>query len=237
MAFTSGPFNWEDYQTTLAWFPWHVAHRDRGVIYDRDGIQLEVLDYLSRSRAVEIPSLVVQATPLTPEGRPRAEEAKVVRLRVTTPDDWQEDESPLGVGQSEQLKLKGNPRLLFWMAGSEEEMAAFRESKPDGPLGRLGRVVLRAEGLNYQWPLDDWKTGENRSMGHSGLKAELLSVDRRLGEVRLKIHNGRDGASAPAVGRIAGPRKPAGLRRRGLWDVLARTGCKSPLSLYERGRG
>ena len=98
VAFTPGPFNWEDYQTTLDWFPWHVAHRDRGVLYDRDGIRLEVLDYLSRSQALEIPSLVVQATPLTPDGRPRTEEAKAVRLRVTTPEDWQENSPPWALG-------------------------------------------------------------------------------------------------------------------------------------------
>ena len=55
VAFTPGPFNWEDYKTRLDWFPWHVAHRDGGVIYERDGIRLEVLDYLSKSRGVEIP--------------------------------------------------------------------------------------------------------------------------------------------------------------------------------------
>ncbi len=190
VRFTPGPFNWEDYQTTLPWFPWHVAHRDRGVIYDRDGIRLEVLDYLSKSQAVEVPRLVVQATPLTPDGRPRSEEAKVVTLRVATPDDWQKNESPLGIGQSQPLKLKGNPRLLFWMTGSREETAAFRQSKPEGPLGRLGRIVLRAKGLDYQWPLDGWKTGERHDLGQSGLSVELLSVDRMLGEVRLQVRGG-----------------------------------------------
>ena len=70
VAFTPGPFNWEDYRTSLAWFPWHVAHRDRGVIYDRDGIRLEVLDYLSKSRALEIPSLARASDPFDARRQP-----------------------------------------------------------------------------------------------------------------------------------------------------------------------
>ena len=52
--------------------------------------------------------------------------------------------------------------------------------------------MLRAKGLTYQFPLDDWKTGTRRALGSSGLKAELLSVDRSLGEVHLKIHGGSE---------------------------------------------
>jgi len=49
IPFTPGPFNWRDYDR-LAWFPWRWAHRDRGILYDRDGVRLEVLDYCSDSR-------------------------------------------------------------------------------------------------------------------------------------------------------------------------------------------
>lgn len=75
VPFTSGPFNWEDFGngnlSLLPWAvqhqdrsvdrlllaierctwnqPWYLAHRDRGVLYDRDGVRLEVIDYLSNS--------------------------------------------------------------------------------------------------------------------------------------------------------------------------------------------
>ena len=50
VPFTSGPFNWEDFHNgTLGTLPWSLAHYDFGVLYDRDGIRLEVLDYLSNS--------------------------------------------------------------------------------------------------------------------------------------------------------------------------------------------
>ena len=56
MPFTSGPFNWADYHNgnALVLLPWSLAHRDQGVLYDRDGIRLEVLDYLSNSEIVPI---------------------------------------------------------------------------------------------------------------------------------------------------------------------------------------
>ena len=44
VPFVSGPFSWIDYQK-LPWFPWRLAGRDTGILYDRDGIRLEALDY------------------------------------------------------------------------------------------------------------------------------------------------------------------------------------------------
>ena len=106
---------------------------------------------------------------------------------------------------SEQ-KLVGR-RILFWMSGNAEETAAFRHSKPQGPLGRLGRVVLYAGGKPYDWPLDGWQAGSRRALGDSGLEAELAGVDTGRvdirGEVaedvqvRLNIH--RKSASQPLV--------------------------------------
>ena len=51
------------------------------MLYDRDGIRLEVLDYLSNSEIVNLPSLEVQATPLGPDGRELSEQAKAFGFR------------------------------------------------------------------------------------------------------------------------------------------------------------
>ena len=110
------------------------------------------------------------------------------------------------------------------MTGSEEETAAFRQSKPDGPLGRLGRVVLRAKGLNYQWPLDDWKTGEIRALGNSGMKAELLSVDHSLREVRLKIHGGPEAQLLQVSAESPAQKNQQDYADGVFADVLVRTG-------------
>ena len=61
IPFVAGPFNWEDYgklswfplDGKLYWFPWRLAHRDGGVLYDEDGIRLDVLDYYSDSELVQ----------------------------------------------------------------------------------------------------------------------------------------------------------------------------------------
>ncbi|MGA2618405.1 MAG: cytochrome c biogenesis protein CcsA [Thermoguttaceae bacterium] len=44
IPFTPGPLDWQDYRWLPA-IPWRLAHRDQGVVYDRDGIRLAVLDY------------------------------------------------------------------------------------------------------------------------------------------------------------------------------------------------
>lgn len=44
IPFVSGPLPWKQY-ADLAWFPWHLPQRSEGVIYDKDGVRLEVLDF------------------------------------------------------------------------------------------------------------------------------------------------------------------------------------------------
>ena len=84
IPFRAGPFNWSEYagshanlpgesqgtlfktgtataeksgSLTRASIPWSLAPRDKGVIYQQDGILLEVLDYLSDSSAALAPSV------------------------------------------------------------------------------------------------------------------------------------------------------------------------------------
>ena len=44
VPFIAGPFPWAKY-AELSWFPWRLARRSQGRIYDRDGLVLEVLGY------------------------------------------------------------------------------------------------------------------------------------------------------------------------------------------------
>ena len=187
VPFTSGPFNWEDYENgALSAVPWRLAYRDRGVVYDRDGIRLEVLDYQSNSDVVNLPSLNVEATPATADGG----EPKTVALNVKADDDAAFTPRPYGEGNEDQMA--GGTRILFWMTGDETETAAFRQSAPTGPLGKLGRVVLFAKGEVCDLPLDDWKPGDRRALGKSGLEAELVDITPDHGDVlvRLIIHKG-----------------------------------------------
>ncbi|MGA2254728.1 MAG: cytochrome c biogenesis protein ResB, partial [Thermoguttaceae bacterium] len=204
VRFTSGPFNWDDYHNgTLGTVPWSLAHRDRGILYDRDGIRLEVLDYLSNSEIVKLPSLAVRAIPSGPNNEP-AEQPKLLRFSVGE-DGGPNSDQPFGAG-SEQALPSGH-RILFWMTGSPEETSAFRQSKFEGALGKKGRVVVYADGKSYDWSLDDWTPGTRRPLGDSGLAAELVGInvgqvntsgDPQLDvQVRLDIHHGS--ASHPLV--------------------------------------
>ena len=92
VPFTSGPFNWDDYRNgTLFFLPWSLVHRDRGVLYDRNGIRLEVLDYLSNSaieQSVDRPGFSVRALPFeNDDDGPHLRQA-FVRLTV---DDQSEE--------------------------------------------------------------------------------------------------------------------------------------------------
>jgi hypothetical protein len=47
IPFVGGPFDWKDYHGRLFWFPWRLAPRSSGLLYDSGGVRLEALDYLA----------------------------------------------------------------------------------------------------------------------------------------------------------------------------------------------
>jgi hypothetical protein len=222
VPFTSGPFNWEDYHDgTLNWtpaglaplhlpswvanIPWSLAHRDQGLLYDRDGIRLEVLDYLSNSEIV-LPSLSIQATPLGRDGHELSQKGQASRLAVK--EDSRKrgaDLHPYGVG--EERALSTGQRILFWMTGSPEETDAFRKSKPSGPLGALGRVIIHARGKSYEFPVSGWAKGTSLPLGDSGLEVKLVGAmieqlpvgDKVVLDPRLQLTICHDSESHPFV--------------------------------------
>jgi hypothetical protein len=168
--------------------PWSLAHRDRGILYDRDGIRLEVRDYLSNSEIVDLPCLSVEAAAVSPDGN--AAEPASFHLAVKAGAWPSFAERRYGEGHEEQLP--GGTRILFWMSGNEAETAAFQQSAPRGPLGKRGRIVLFAKGQVCDLPLDDWQPGKRRALGDSGCEAELVDFARDQSDVlvRLIIHKG-----------------------------------------------
>ena len=95
---------------------------------------------------------------------------------------------PFGLGT--RRNLPDGQRIVFWMAGSAAETAAFRDAAPDGPLGGKGRVVLRAEGRNHQFDLDAWKPKSRRLLGKGGLEVELVRFVPEFLAVELLVHHG-----------------------------------------------
>jgi hypothetical protein len=199
VPFNPGPFNWDDYRR-LGWFPWQLARRNKenDVLYDRDGIRLEVLDYCASANVLgTVPRVKLRVTPATGPAQGVAAPAEApsqLVLSIRLEHNPHGQDSPYGMG--DRRALPGGQQIVFWMASSAEETAAFLASKPDGPLGKEGRVVLYAGGRNYQWTADEWKPGQRRRLGTTGLEAEMVAVEPKLGGVRLLIHGGK-GAAQP----------------------------------------
>jgi len=206
IAFSPGPFDWQQY-AQLWWFPWKLVGHDQGLTYDRDGIRLEVLDYYADYQVVPIPRLELRPTTLRAVPGPGdgshgrfAMEGHGVPLVLSVQGAAG---GPHGMGGRYGLgtrqALSGGQQVNFWMTGSREEMAAFLGAKPDGPLGKLGRVALSVRGQSFQWPVDDWKPGQRKPLGKTGLEVELVQEDSRFQSVRLAIHRSAAGPAAKSA--------------------------------------
>ena len=147
VPFDPGPFNWSDYGR---WYlsPWRLAHRDRGVLYDSDGIRLEAIDYCRDSDLMPAPPLVLQfceRPSQTPVGsEPSPDQWETVGLWAPALPELRGLYE--GMDATSWRKLTDNLHAVFWVAWSLAETEAFRDSAPgkDEPFGSKGRVILYA---------------------------------------------------------------------------------------------
>jgi len=192
VPFVAGPFNWDDY-ATLSWFPWALARRDRGVLHDRDGIRLEVLDYYADSTEVPVPRVTLRVD-ARPEVRPgsalTAPSWKTVELAVGKPAGPHGAMRRYGLGRRETLD--GGQRVVFWMTADPGETAAFRQSQPEQPLGPLGQIVLWAVGKRFVFPVDKLQPEKRHPLGDTGLEIELVRLEPQLLGVILQVYHGND---------------------------------------------
>lgn len=208
IPFRGGPFNWSDYQDR-AWFPWHWARRDQGVLYDEDNIRLEVLDYYSETKYERGPRLklklrdprIAPADASTPAGE-KVDAWKSVDLGIMPdldPNPAEENRDKYGIGEAKPVL--GDTRVVFWMTGNRAETEAFRHSRPEGPLGRWGQVVLFAGGRKYHFPVDELFEAARRGsreapgtlrLGDTALEVAMMP-DFNFAELRIKLQVYRDG--------------------------------------------
>jgi len=161
IPFVSGPFNWQDYETAWFpwrwsqgglqwqgrprwWFPWSLARRDRGVIFDQDGIRLEVLDYYASSNLVDAPYLRLQLSMpgevrMGPDGKPQTGPQRWVPVELKARRGPALPEHRFPPAQRQQM---GGGSLVLLLAAAAAEEAAFLSSQPEGELGEQGQVVL-----------------------------------------------------------------------------------------------
>ena len=222
VPFDPGPFNWADY-AQLPRFPWGLVSHDRGLLYDRDGIRLEALDYYSDSRQITLPWLQLLTTPgpASPHGRPAADgEPAPVVLTVRASRHPHAAGRPFGLGG--RAELAGGQQLIFWMTDNAAETAAFRDARPDGPLGRKGRIVLYAGGRTYQFAVDELPPKSAPSAGQDRLGSRVGQVRSRLPR-RATAHSPRQAAAADDASAGGCPRAVrARLSRRRVRHVLVR---------------
>ncbi len=178
VPFRPGPFNWQDY-AHLARLPWRLAERDRGLVYDRDGVRLELLDYYSNCREVDAPLLRLKltnprGTRVDDQGRhvEGAESFSSVELHVGQVDGPFAATRPYGLGDRQPM---GGGNLVFWMTGSDAEEAAFRASAPELPLGPQGQVVLWAGGERHVVAVDQHLGKGRFPLGGGGYEAEIVA--------------------------------------------------------------
>lgn len=218
IPFTAGPFNWSDYSQGLFPIdkkkqypiPWQLAHRSQGVLFDDDGIKLEVLDYYSDCDEVPAPYARVwlsapRMPQMGPDGRERLgpEEWVPVELTVHELNEHARRDYPFGLGDRQS---RGGGQMVFNLAGSQDEVEAFLHSQPKAPLGPKGQIVLHAGGRPHRLSVEKLSQAPI-ALAETGFEVELVKYlpiarfDTGADDGRLHIvPNEEEGAPAnPAV--------------------------------------
>lgn len=190
VPFSPGPFNWETYDR-LAWlpwdkdrlfvFPWALARPVRGVLYQRDGITLETLDYYSDSRYLSVPQLKLLVQTSTAPAEP-------IVLSVRAADEMHAGDRPFGMGQ--RVAVPGGPEVAFWMTGDADEAAAFGNSQPEDELGPIGQIVLNVGPRKFTFAVDKLQQQQQQALGDTGLVLDQVRYQPRFLGVQFRIRKG-----------------------------------------------
>lgn len=200
IPFHCGPFNWRDYHSfdwrhiffadpgRLPWFPWRLRSMAKGVLYDRDGVRLEVLDYYSDSKEVAGGYLSLYAeTQRSPDGgATRAWEP--VELEIA-PGRQPGGESVRPVGARGTLADGTNLTFTVSASKSSDEVRGFLESRPEADEPFQDQVVFFCRGVRYVVPTQDWKNGSKVPLGDSGLTVTLAQREDRLLALELTVED------------------------------------------------
>lgn len=187
IPFQAGPFSWND-NANLDWFPWHLARRDQGTLYHKDGVKLEVLDYAADSEMVSVPELVLRTWSAgrrmkgameESAGEDRAEFTLSVR-RMSSRGMMGGREFVMG----SQHQLPTGELVTFNFVDSQAEVRAFLDDHPKAPLGPLGQIVLRVNPSSGHAPKGTPKdtpkdTSENDSKTADSKDADSKDADSK----------------------------------------------------------
>lgn len=188
VPFVPGPFNWDE-DPSPWWLPLSsLGRRDRGVLYQRDGVKLETLDYYSDSMEIAVPRLTLLAGPpgggLLGAEPGRGLEQLALAVKAASM-------GPMGsrrFGTGDRKTLARGQRVVFWMTGDPRETEAFAKALPEGMPGAQGQIVLWAGKKKFVFAADGLKPGERRKLEPTGLELELVRLEPQFGAAVLAIH-------------------------------------------------
>jgi len=173
IPFRGGPFNSSDY-ARRRFIPWRLARRDQGVVFDHDGVRLEVLDYYSNSKVIDAPFVRLELSmPLMPGQGAAGGEPRWVptELSVRPARDPRGGGYRYGLGRSERV---GGGQISFWLAGTKPQTAAFLDEAPRGDLGEKGAIILHAGGRRFEIRVDEKLAQGAFPLGDTGLTAKIV---------------------------------------------------------------
>ncbi|MBN1911258.1 MAG: hypothetical protein JW818_16045 [Pirellulales bacterium] len=197
IPFDPGPFNWCDYGWgKLPIGPWHVAHRDKGVLHDKDGVTLELVDYLADSRPSPVPRLALGVSSTGADKAAAHGAVKTLEFLVSMVRTPHEGHQRVLFGT--QRQADPNTGISFRTALNSEETEAFSLARPEGSLGKLGQLVLCVEGKPYRLLVDDLLGKPPVPLGKTGLRVELDDFKPSSLTARLKITRQDAPAEAPS---------------------------------------
>lgn len=194
IEFRSGPFNWREYWQQRWWLPWGLAPRDTGVVYDADGVRLEVLDFYADSTAALAPSVKLRVGSDSFAGGPGGR-------GVWMPAElaWQPD--PLRATEMRHRATVGGGTLVFWKTASQAEAQAFLSGLPDPEIGygEKGQLVLVADGTAHRYKVDDVLGKERFAVEGTDLFVEVTDFEPRLSAARVRVRRGVEGRDEEMV--------------------------------------
>ena len=216
IEFRSGPFNWQEYWRERWWLPWGLAPRDTGVVFDGDGVRLEVLDFYADSTAALAPSVKVRV------GSDSFAAGGDTGRGVWMPAElaWQPD--PLRATQMRHRASVGGGTLVFWKTASQAEADAFLAGLPDPAMGygEKGQLVLVADGSAHRFKVDDVLGKERFAIEGSDLFVEVTDFEPKLAAARVRVRRGAEGRDEEMVVLADLPEVTIHAPRAGVYGTL-----------------
>lgn len=216
IEFRSGPFNWREYGQERWWLPWGLAPRDTGVVFEADGIRLDVLDFYADSTAALAPSVKLRV------GSDSFSAGGDAGRGVWMPAElaWQPD--PLRATQMRHRASVGGGTLVFWKTASQAEAEAFLAGLPDPEIGygAQGQLVLVADHVAHRFKVEDVLGKERFAVAGSDLFVEVTDFEPKLSAVRVRVRRGAEGRDEEMVVLADLPEVTIHAPRAGVYGTL-----------------